>query len=67
MAVYLLFIQHILYSLKDDGKAAIIVPTGFLTAQSSIEKSIRRLLIGINEEGEYIRKDKSYRGIQLNQ
>lgn len=41
MAIYLLFIQHILYSLKDDGKAAIVVPTGFITAQSGIEKKIR--------------------------
>lgn len=45
MAIYLCFIQHILYSLKDDGKAAIVVPTGFLTAQNSIEKSIRTKLI----------------------
>ena len=45
MAIYLCFIQHILYSLKDDGKAAIVVPTGFLTAQSGIEKSIRTKLI----------------------
>ena len=45
MAIYLCFIQHILYSLKDDGKAAIVVPTGFLTAQSSIEKTIREKLI----------------------
>jgi type I restriction enzyme M protein len=45
MAVYLLFIQHIIYSLKPDGKAAIVVPTGFLTAQSGIEKTIRQKLI----------------------
>lgn len=45
MAIYLMFIQHILYSLKDDGKAAIVVPTGFLTAQSGIEKKIREELI----------------------
>lgn len=45
MAIYLMFIQHILYSLKDDGKAAIVVPTGFLTAQSSIEKKIREEMI----------------------
>jgi type I restriction enzyme M protein len=32
MAIYLCFIQHILYILKDNGKAAIVVPTGFLTA-----------------------------------
>lgn len=41
MSVYLLFIQHILFSLKGSGKAAIVVPTGFLTAQAGIEKTIR--------------------------
>lgn len=45
MAIYLLFIQHILYSLKEGGKAAIVVPTGFITAQSGIEKSIRQNII----------------------
>lgn len=29
MAIYLLFIQDILWRLKEDGKAAIVVPTGF--------------------------------------
>ncbi|MGE4320636.1 MAG: N-6 DNA methylase [Acholeplasmataceae bacterium] len=45
MAIYLLFIQHILYSLKDGGKAAIVVPTGFITAKNGIEKVIRRQII----------------------
>lgn len=45
MAIYLLFIQHIMYSLKDKGKAAIVVPTGFITAQSSIDNSIRERLV----------------------
>ena len=45
MAIYLLFIQHILYSLKDGGKAAIVVPTGFITAQSGIEKTIRQTIV----------------------
>jgi type I restriction enzyme M protein len=45
MAIYLCFIQHILYSLKDGGKAAIVVPTGFLTAQAGIEKKIRQYII----------------------
>ncbi len=45
MAIYLLFIQHILYSLKDCGKAAIVVPTGFITAQSGIEKTIRKSIV----------------------
>lgn len=45
MAIYLLFIQHIIYSLGEFGKAAIVVPTGFLTAQSGIEKKIRQKLV----------------------
>lgn len=45
MAIYLLFIQHILYSLKDGGKAAIVIPTGFITAQAGIEKAIRQQII----------------------
>lgn len=45
MAVYLCFIQHILWSLKTNGKAAIVVPTGFITAKSSIEKKIRKQII----------------------
>lgn len=45
MSIYLCFIQHILWSLKDDGKAAIVVPTGFITAQSGIEKTVRQRII----------------------
>ena len=45
MAVYLLFIQHIMYCMKDNGKAAIVVPTGFLTAKSKIEFAIRQRMV----------------------
>jgi type I restriction enzyme M protein len=45
MAIYLLFIQHIMFSLSNKGKSAIVVPTGFLTAQSGIEKKIRQKMI----------------------
>ncbi len=45
MAIYLLFIQHIVYSLNEKGKAAVVVPTGFLTAKSGIEKKIKEELI----------------------
>jgi type I restriction enzyme M protein len=48
MAIYLLFIQHIMYSLDTKGKAAIVVPTGFITAQSGIERKIREALIERN-------------------
>ncbi|NCB20644.1 MAG: SAM-dependent DNA methyltransferase [Clostridia bacterium] len=45
MAIYLLFIQHIIHSLSNKGRAAVVVPTGFITAQSGIEKKIREKLI----------------------
>lgn len=48
MAIYLMFIQHIMYSLNKVGKAAIVVPTGFLTAGSGIEKKIREKMIEEN-------------------
>ncbi|MAZ09698.1 MULTISPECIES: class I SAM-dependent DNA methyltransferase [unclassified Limnobacter] len=45
MAIYLLFLQHIIHSLKSGGKAAVVVPTGFITAQSGIDKGIRKHLV----------------------
>jgi len=45
MEIYQLFIQHILFSLKENGKAAIVLPTGFITAQSGIDKKIREHLV----------------------
>lgn len=45
MAIYLLFIQHIYTSLSKIGKAAIVVPTGFLTAHDKISLAIRQRII----------------------
>ncbi|KXK45186.1 MAG: type I restriction-modification system, M subunit [Bacteroidetes bacterium OLB10] len=45
MEIYLLFIQHIMFSLSAKGKAAIVVPTGFITAPNGIEKKIREKLV----------------------
>ena len=45
MAIYPMFIQHIMYSLSAKGKAAVVVPTGFITAQSGIERKIRERLV----------------------
>ncbi|MDO9628312.1 MAG: class I SAM-dependent DNA methyltransferase [Acholeplasmataceae bacterium] len=45
MAIYLLFIQHIIFSLKSKGKAAIVVPTGFITAKNGIEAEIRKYIV----------------------
>ena len=53
MAIYQMFLQHIIYSLKEDGKAAVVVPTGFLTTGTGIPKSIR----------EYIIKERMLRGV----
>lgn len=53
MAIYQLFIQHIIYSLAPKGKAAIVVPTGFLTAGTGIPKKIR----------EYLVKERMLRGV----
>ena len=48
MAIYLCFMQHVLWSLKPDGKAAIVCPTGFLTAKSGIEYAIRQRIVDNN-------------------
>jgi type I restriction enzyme M protein len=45
MAIYPLFVQHIMHSLTAKGKAAIVVPTGFITAQSGIERKIREQMV----------------------
>lgn len=45
MAIYLMFLQHIMFSLKENGKAAIVVPTGFITAQSGIDRKIREKMV----------------------
>lgn len=45
MEIYQLFLQHIIASLKPSGKAAVVVPTGFITAQSGIDKGIREHLV----------------------
>lgn len=43
--VYLLFLQHVLWMMSDNGKAAIVVPTGFITAHNTIERKIRERLV----------------------
>lgn len=40
MAIYTCFLQHVINSLKDTGKGAIVIPTGFITSKNSIEKRI---------------------------
>lgn len=45
MEIYLCFFQHVIASIKDGGRGAIVVPTGFLTAQSGIPLKIRKYLV----------------------
>lgn len=45
MEIYLCFFQHVIASIKDAGRGAIVVPTGFLTAQSGIPLKIRQYLV----------------------
>lgn len=45
MAIYQLFLQHIIYSLKPKGKAAVVVPTGFLTDSKAIAHNIKKQLV----------------------
>lgn len=45
MAIYTCFLQHFLNSLKDDGKGAIVVPSGFLTDTGAIQVAIREKMI----------------------
>ncbi|OCW92331.1 N-6 DNA methylase [Macellibacteroides sp. HH-ZS] len=46
MAIYTCFIQHVINSLKDTtGRGAIVIPTGFITAKSGIEKKILHTIV----------------------
>lgn len=45
MAIYTLFIQHVINSLKRNGKGAIVVPTGFLTAKFGIESKVLKHIV----------------------
>lgn len=45
MAIYTCFIQHVIYSLKSTGKGAIVIPTGFITSKSGVEKRILEKIV----------------------
>ena len=45
MAIYTCFIQHVINSLKPTGRGAIVVPTGFITAKSGVEKRILERIV----------------------
>lgn len=48
MAIYLMFIQHVIASLKDTGKGCIVLPSGFCTESNKIALEIRKKLIDNN-------------------
>ncbi|MBD5556724.1 MAG: SAM-dependent DNA methyltransferase [Roseburia sp.] len=45
MAIYTCFIQHVINSLKGEGKGAIVIPTGFITAKSGVESKILKHIV----------------------
>lgn len=45
MAIYTCFIQHVINSLKKNGKGAIVIPTGFITAKSGVENKILKHIV----------------------
>ena len=45
MAICTCFIQHVLNSLKSTGKGAIVIPTGFITSKSGVEKKILERIV----------------------
>ena len=45
MAIYTCFIQHVVNSLKKNGKGAIVVPTGFITSKSGVENKVLTYLV----------------------
>lgn len=45
MAIYTCFIQHVVNSIKENGKGAIVIPTGFITAKSGIEHKILEKIV----------------------
>lgn len=48
MSIYQCFLQHVMSSLSERGKAAIVVPTGFVSAATGIPKKIKQKLIDMN-------------------
>lgn len=45
MEIYLMFLQHIVASMEDNSRAAMVVPTGFLTAKGKIPLAIRKHMV----------------------
>ena len=45
MAIYTCFIQHVVNSIKKGRRGAIVIPTGFLTAKSGVERRVLERIV----------------------
>ena len=45
MAIYTCFIQHVINSLKSNGKGAIVVPTGFITSKTGVAGKVLKKIV----------------------
>ena len=45
MAIYTCFIQHVINSIKDGGRGAIVIPTGFVKAKSGVERKVLEKIV----------------------
>jgi type I restriction enzyme M protein len=45
MSIYTCFIQHVINSMNNKGKGAIVVPTGFITSKSGVEGKVLKHII----------------------
>jgi type I restriction enzyme M protein len=45
MAIYTCFIQHVINSIKEGGRGAIVIPTGFVTAKSGVERKVLEKIV----------------------
>lgn len=45
MSIYTCFIQHVVNSIKPGGRGAIVIPTGFVTAKSGVERKVLEKIV----------------------
>ncbi len=45
MAIYTCFIQHVINSIKQGGRGAIVIPTGFLTSKNGVERRVLERIV----------------------
>lgn len=45
MSIYTCFIQHVVNSIKEGGRGAIVIPTGFVTSKSGVERKVLEKIV----------------------